>query len=541
MLPRDLIASVKLRWVRWVLGWGAPELIEQIYLGLLGRMPDPREAALSSAELTLHRDLPAVLKPIHESEEFQKRICIARVPGTVKAAYRALLGREPDPGGERTYTAFLAETGDLQRLISALSGSAEFTQRELGRLAPDFIDAAYRQLLGRAPDPAELAGDIANLAAEGNVAPLLRRLVHSEEFQRNLDQFAQEELARRGQGLECPVCGSLSNEDFIFRPVTIPWIRLAFRLILGRPATDADVDLQLRAESVGALRKALLRSEEFRQEMTNLFPPKLPTTEDLDATKTIFVHILKTGGTTMREMLKPAFGHDRTCPEHFNGLHCYTAGGLARFRLFAGHFSLQSCDLIPGPKQIFTLLRHPVKLLISFYNFARAHSEEIIARDEFWLAGLARGQADMRGFFSLEEVRRHPLMNNSMVRLLSKSLSVDPWETNARIEADSDAMAMLPAAKEALRSLTAFGILERYDESVEVIFRSLGLPAPARIERKNVMEDIAGKVKGIERVEPQACGPESLEVLAPLVEADLLLYQYAVELFEENIKNLRGR
>jgi hypothetical protein len=102
-------------------------------------------------------------------------------------------------------------------------------------------------------------------------------------------------------------------------------------------------------------------------------------------------------------------------------------------------------------------------------------------------------------------------------------------------------MAMLPAAKEALRSMLTFGIVERYDESVELIFRALGLKPPPRIERKNVLDDLAGKVKGIARIERQEYGPETAGVIAPLVEADTLLYQYAVELFERNIETLGRR
>ncbi len=155
-------------------------------------------------------------------------------------------------------------------------------------------------------------------------------------------------------------------------------------------------------------------------------------------------------------LLGLVFGLRRTCPESFNGLHCYAAGELARFRFFAGHFTLQSCELIPGPKRIFTMLRHPLRRLVSLYNFWRAHTEQIIERDNLW-RGVGRGPADMHECFSMAEIQNHPLVNNSMVRTLSRMSSFDPWETYGTIGADAEAMAMLPAAKENLRSMLTFG------------------------------------------------------------------------------------
>ena len=72
-----------------------------------------------------------------------------------------------------------------------------------------------------------------------------------------------------------------------------------------------------------------------------------------------------------------------------------------------------------------------------------------------------------------------------------------------------------------------------------MIFSALGLPVPARIDRKNALADIAGKMKGLDVREHEACTPETLEAMAPLVEADMELYNYALDLFEKNISALK--
>jgi hypothetical protein len=196
MPAHRLIANLKSQWVRLVLGWCAPEIIGDIYRGLLNRMPTSAEAAASGAELKLHRDLARVLKPIPDSGEFQQRMFVSRAPESVKAAYRAVLGREPDPEGESAHTSFLVKTGDFPALLSAMRDSAEFKRRELARLAPDFVDAGYEGLLGRPADPAERATDITSLTAEDDLAPFLRRLVHSPELQRKVVASHLPERAR---------------------------------------------------------------------------------------------------------------------------------------------------------------------------------------------------------------------------------------------------------------------------------------------------------------------------------------------------------
>jgi len=249
--------------------------------------------------------------------------------------------------------------------------------------------------------------------------------------------------------------------------------------------------------------------------------------EDIEALKIIFIHIPKTGGTTLHEELVPFFEPDRICPERFNGLSKYRSAILAEYRFFSGHFELGSCALIPGPKQIITILRHPVDRLVSIYNFLRVHRDE--HPDPF--VSLAR-RYNITEFFSLEEVRNHSSINNTMVRVLSADL-LNPFSGVM----DDDATSLLVRAKEKLGSSLVFGILERYEESVKWIFHSIGLQAPSVITPKNVTKDLIDR-NFLEKRKPQICDQKTLELIRSLVEADLELYNYGVKLFENNINSL---
>ena len=151
-------------------------------------------------------------------------------------------------------------------------------------------------MLGRPADPAERATDITSLTAEDDLAPFLRRLVHSPELQRKVVASHLPERAR-ADFLTWPEPESdPGDDDFLDTPATPRVIGEAVSLILGRPPAEADIEAQPPGITVFELRKTLLRSDEFQRELAkpSAIPP--PSTEEIDAMKTIFVHIPRPPG-----------------------------------------------------------------------------------------------------------------------------------------------------------------------------------------------------------------------------------------------------
>jgi hypothetical protein len=291
---------------------------------------------------------------------------------------------------------------------------------------------------------------------------------------------------------------------------------------------------------VGDLRQILLLSEEYRLDKAPRMPaPTRPTLSDVEEVKTIFLHIPKTGGTSLSWHLREFFPPERVYEDRSDHFYTETAGLLASRRFFFGHFCLQSCDLIPGDKRIITMLRHPVARLISIYYFWRSHSDAVIQLRNLPFVRLARCHR-MAEFFSLEQVQKSPGFNNAMVTLLGRAPIYDRWDPDMQLEEDFDAREWVRAAEANLADLTAFGLMERFEESVTLIFQALGLPRPTALKSENVLEKIAGNVPGIERIELEPCGEEALAAMAPLVEADLELYRCAETLFQERVAEWLG-
>jgi len=313
-----------------------------------------------------------------------------------------------------------------------------------------------------------------------------------------------------------------------------------YRFILGRdPENNAVIDYHCQHESTLALRKALLESEEF----LNLHPQlsrqqgdiSFPDWNDLRAPRLIFMHSPKTGGTTLHHLLLSHFPNESVCPERFNGLKNHAAGALAKYRFFSGHYDLVSCLLVPGEKQIVTLLREPVSRLISMYNFLRAHRPDIIERNNWQLAKLA-SSLKAEDFFSHPSVRTHPYINNGMTRTLTASLPIEIWPIIDPEASVPDVSSAGKQALEQLSTLTAFGVLERYEESVDLIFNSLRLERPESIQSEMVLSDLIAGAGNYQPVEIVKESTNLRSIIEELVPADIELYRGAVTLFESRLR-----
>jgi len=124
---------------------------------------------------------------------------------------------------------------------------------------------------------------------------------------------------------------------------------------------------------------------------------------DPDLPCLVFLHVEKTAGTSLTEMLC----HSLDAPSYIEKrdvLLGLSACEMSQFDFFAGHFNYDTLSLIPREKRIFTFLRDPRERLISLYNFWRCHPEGHPAEHD--LIRLARD-------FPPREFFAHPLVQGS--------------------------------------------------------------------------------------------------------------------------------
>jgi hypothetical protein len=98
--------------------------------------------------------------------------------------------------------------------------------------------------------------------------------------------------------------------------------------------------------------------------------------------KVIFLHLPKTAGQSVHLALTHGFGEDRVCPARTNEqLYQMSINELNRYQVFSGHLDWAMLDCIKGPKYVFTILREPIKRILSFYFFLRDEASQLPQED----------------------------------------------------------------------------------------------------------------------------------------------------------------
>lgn len=98
--------------------------------------------------------------------------------------YLALLGREPDPQGERDTSAAVLR-GNLDGRIDEMLRSEEFRARSRGADAAWTLEQLYMGIFDRKPD-ASATQAFTHMIQRGQVGEVLRELVESDEFEQIL-------------------------------------------------------------------------------------------------------------------------------------------------------------------------------------------------------------------------------------------------------------------------------------------------------------------------------------------------------------------
>ena len=218
----------------------------------------------------------------------------------------------------------------------------------------------------------------------------------------------------------------------------------------------------------------------------------------------VFLHIGKTGGTTLRRVLRRQYTESemmvvraraRPREETLADFAELPEAERARPRLILGHTVFGLHELVPRPSTYITLLRRPVSLVLSQYGFVRrtpGHRHHQAAQgmglEEYLASGLAQE------------------MNNSQTRALAGAVDVPYGENPPEL---------LELAKRNVEEhFRVVGLTERFDESLVLFGLAFGWSRLSYV-RANVAS---------RRVVPSPAGLAEIERLNAL---DLELYDWA--------------
>jgi len=241
----------------------------------------------------------------------------------------------------------------------------------------------------------------------------------------------------------------------------------------------------------------------------------------------VFLHIPKTAGTSVHEMLKRHFDKDRICPERFRGLIRYSEDQLREFDLFSGHFLMPHVDRIPGEKFVFTILRDPADRILSLYYFWRRHRPEIAA--ERAMAGpLAAKAMLLPEFLRAEQDFTRKAIFNEIARTLAGHLGVTAEGRYHDLSRDDrpeiSEFEVVRRALAALLRIDYVGFVETIDRDMHNIFALAGLPPPTHVPRRRTVNDATPSLLPVEYQALDAACETQLDRLTSL---DRMVYTLA--------------
>ncbi len=499
----------------------APQLVQATYRGLLEREPEAQALASLAQSVAAGKDLAALLSDTIHSDEFRERSLAALAPQLVRAAYQGLLEREPEPEALASYVESLAAKKDVSALLNEILRSQEFRQKSLAALAPQLVQATYQGLLERAPEPKALTSYSQSLAAGRNLGALLSEIIHSQEFHEKTLAALAPEL-----------------------------VRAAFQGVLERepePKALASYAESLAAKKdLRALLRELIRSKEFAAKHWSRARHRWPhPSAAYDSPAVIFLHVQKTAGTSVQNMLRAVYDPREVFSEHTDSLHLRSPAELAQYRVFAGHFNYDSVDYIHRRKvSVFTFVREPRKRLLSLYHFWRAHEP---GHPSYHPGMAAANDMEMRDFFAKADDSGEPTLWNHMTWVIMGDRQWRAWRAElaaARNAASTGALLstrICPAVRERLGAFLFVGIQEDFQRSAGMLFQILNRPTPD-VQHDHSLEELMRIHRSFKKEMPmQRVTPEVTAALDRLVQIDDIIYSEAKALYEGFLKQYPER
>ena len=225
----------------------------------------------------------------------------------------------------------------------------------------------------------------------------------------------------------------------------------------------------------------------------------------------IFLHIPKTGGSTVYKILDRQYSRAQTLrleeDSQIAAFKTFPVAKRGRHRLIEGHLHFGLHRFIPRASTYITFLRKPVERVLSFYYYARS------TPDHYLYPLLSAERLDLKMLFARE-------LTSELCNGQTRQVAGDEWEDPHR----AVTRAALERAQANLRThFRVVGILEEFDASLLLLRRAFDWHLPFYV-KENVTK---------EKPADMSQDDETRRLIKDANALDLELYEYACGLFEE--------
>jgi len=495
----------------------AAELVDAAYQGLLARAPDEQALGHYSAQLAEHKDLAGLLANLSESQEHWAQLLALRSEDLVRCVYRALLNREPDEEALRSYAEHVRQDRSLTRLLSAVADSDEHWRILMAARAEELVRTAHQELSGTEPEENMVRSCAAQLRETRDLRPLLSSVARSPEHRDAILAINAESVVRavhRGTHNREP------DDQTLARHLT--------KFTASRDLSALVADIASSPEQ----RAPNSKGHAWPHPSASYEKPTL-----------VFLHIQKTAGTSVQNMLREAFAPEKIYREYVDTLHLHSPAELSAYSVFAGHFNYDSLAFIPRRKiSAITFVREPRKRLTSLYNFWRAHEP---THRSYSGGVVLANQLSMREFFLTPEIEDRGVWNHMTWAIMGERCwrhwrnTLRSAAEDAQPEAEFLARTVRPAIRQRLREFLFVGIQEDFARSAQLLFKAINRRPPTVRADHSLRNLMTGDPHFKKNLRRQSVTAEVEAAVSRLVVLDDIVYGEAKALYAERLSGAR--
>lgn len=240
--------------------------------------------------------------------------------------------------------------------------------------------------------------------------------------------------------------------------------------------------------------------------------------------KIVFLHIPKTGGTSVHDFLVNQFESSECFPDRFNTLRSHSAETLGRYKYFSGHYDMDGIERIPGEKFVFTFLRDPVDRVLSLYYFWRSHTHAHIEKHKLIGPRLAKNLG-LLDFLRYQKDGIPENFDNYIARVLLGEMYVGPSRDFLVSEE-----CVFDRCIESLGKVNFIGFLGAYDDDYKSLLKKLNFDPPEHVPHLNKGTDTSLDREGVEK---ELITEDIKMELDRLTRFDKMIYAYAKSEFNK--------
>lgn len=202
--------------------------------------------------------------------------------------------------------------------------------------------------------------------------------------------------------------------------------------------------------------------------------------------RTVFIHIPKTAGTSIAEIIGRRFAVDEFCHHLFDeDLERMEEADASRYRAFAGHYTYKTVHALIPDARVFTFLRSPVGRVLSLVRYWRAHPWEWVNENRDYSSCVVFAKnSTLSEILNSTDWALKANINNVYVRTFSAPGHFGP---NGKLLVDPQ-LALSTAIFNAEQILFV-GFVEYLDESMRLLFSLLGWGLVPQLPRMNTADD----------------------------------------------------